>query len=215
MHHFTRAGSSAGTSPTGRIKAKTKHGNYNAWLDAHGDDYDFLLGVDPDHVPLPNFAERFLGYFRDPDVAFVVGPQVYGNYQRLRRRAPPSRSSSCSTRCCSGPATARARRCSSAPTTRCGCRALRQIGGLPGLDHRGHGDEPGRSTAPATRAPAARWTSVYTPDVVAVGEGPASFTDYFSQQDRWSRGTDEVLAAALLAARRTGSARARSFTTCC
>jgi cellulose synthase/poly-beta-1,6-N-acetylglucosamine synthase-like glycosyltransferase len=26
-----------------------------------------------------------------------------------------------------------------------------------------------------------------------VGEGPASFTDYFSQQDRWSRGTDEVL----------------------
>ncbi|MEA2418239.1 MAG: hypothetical protein QOE60_445, partial [Thermoleophilaceae bacterium] len=40
---------------------------------------------------------------------------------------------------------------------------------------------------------AKRWTSVYTPDVVSVGEGPASFTDYFSQQDRWSRGTDEVL----------------------
>src|SRR6185295_6157965 len=39
----------------------------------------------------------------------------------------------------------------------------------------------------------ARWTSVYTPDVVSVGEGPTSFTDYFSQQDRWSRGTDEVL----------------------
>jgi hypothetical protein len=38
-----------------------------------------------------------------------------------------------------------------------------------------------------------RWKSVYTPDVVAVGEGPSSFTDYFSQQDRWSRGTDEVL----------------------
>ena len=37
------------------------------------------------------------------------------------------------------------------------------------------------------------WTSVYTPDVVAVGEGPASFTDYFSQQDRWARGTDEIL----------------------
>ena len=42
-----------------------------------------------------------------------------------------------------------------------------------------------------------RWTSVYTPDVVAVGEGPSSFTDYFSQQDRWSRGTDEVLTGKL------------------
>jgi hypothetical protein len=42
-----------------------------------------------------------------------------------------------------------------------------------------------------------RWTSVYTPDVVAVGEGPSSFNDYFSQQDRWSRGTDEVLAGKL------------------
>ena len=29
--------------------------------------------------------------------------------------------------------------------------------------------------------------------MVAVGEGPTSFTDYFSQQERWSRGTDEVL----------------------
>jgi cellulose synthase/poly-beta-1,6-N-acetylglucosamine synthase-like glycosyltransferase len=38
-----------------------------------------------------------------------------------------------------------------------------------------------------------RWSSVYTPDVVAVGEGPATFTDYFSQQDRWSRGTDEIV----------------------
>ena len=26
-------------------KAKTKHGNYNAWLDAHGDDYDFFVSA--------------------------------------------------------------------------------------------------------------------------------------------------------------------------
>ena len=37
-----------------------------------------------------------------------------------------------------------------------------------------------------------RWRSVYTPDVIAVGEGPESFTDYFSQQARWSRGTDQL-----------------------
>jgi cellulose synthase/poly-beta-1,6-N-acetylglucosamine synthase-like glycosyltransferase len=40
-----------------------------------------------------------------------------------------------------------------------------------------------------------RWKSVYTPDVLAHGEGPACWTDYFSQQMRWSRGTFEVLRA--------------------
>jgi hypothetical protein len=34
---------------------------------------------------------------------------------------------------------------------------------------------------------------VYTPDVLAVGEGPSSWTDFFSQQLRWSRGTYETL----------------------
>ena len=38
-----------------------------------------------------------------------------------------------------------------------------------------------------------RWKSVYTPDVLAVGEGPSSWGDFFSQQMRWSRGTFEVL----------------------
>jgi hypothetical protein len=37
------------------------------------------------------------------------------------------------------------------------------------------------------------WSSVYTPDVVAVGEGPESFTDYFVQQARWSGGTNQLL----------------------
>ena len=77
------AASSEWNQPSGPFKAKTKHGNYNAWLDAHGASYDFWLSVDTDHVPLPSFAERMLGYFRDPDVAFVVGPQVYGNYDNF------------------------------------------------------------------------------------------------------------------------------------
>ena len=116
--------------------------------------YDFMLGVDPDHVPLPNFAERFLGYFRDPDVAFVVGPAGLRQLRGLRRRAPPSRSSSCSTRCSSGPATARARRCWSAPTTRCGVSALRQIGGFQDSITEDMATEPrdARDAQPADRA---------------------------------------------------------------
>jgi cellulose synthase/poly-beta-1,6-N-acetylglucosamine synthase-like glycosyltransferase len=38
-----------------------------------------------------------------------------------------------------------------------------------------------------------RWKSVYTPDVLAVGEGPSRWGDYFTQQVRWARGTDEVV----------------------
>lgn len=41
-------------------------------------------------MPLENFAERLLGYFRDPDVAFVVGPQVYGNDGGFVSRAAES-----------------------------------------------------------------------------------------------------------------------------
>ncbi|NEE61024.1 glycosyltransferase, partial [Streptomyces sp. SID8455] len=45
---------------------------------------------DTDHVPMPNFLERMMGYFRDPDVAFVVGPQVYGNYDSAVTKAAES-----------------------------------------------------------------------------------------------------------------------------
>lgn len=54
VRHFTRAGVPEWNQPTGRHKARTKHGNYNAWLDAHGARYDVFLSVDPDHVPLAN-----------------------------------------------------------------------------------------------------------------------------------------------------------------
>ena len=75
--------------------------------------------------------------------------------------------------------------------------ALRQIGGFQDSITE---DMATSLVVHGTRNPSSgqRWTSVYTPDVVAVGEGPTSFTDYFSQQDRWSRGTDEVLARRFL-----------------
>jgi cellulose synthase/poly-beta-1,6-N-acetylglucosamine synthase-like glycosyltransferase len=191
VNHFSRRGVERWNQQGGPHRARSKHGNYNAWLDAHGDRYDFMLGVDPDHVPLPNFAERFLGYFRDPDVAFVVGPQVYGNYQGFVVRSAESQQFLFHS------LLQRAGNCSRTPMlvgTNNALRltALRQVGGFQDSITE---DMATSLVLHTTRNPetARRWTSVYTPDVVAVGEGPASFTDYFSQQDRWSRGTDEVL----------------------
>ncbi|MEV6972374.1 cellulose synthase catalytic subunit [Kitasatospora sp. NPDC093806] len=194
VRHFSRHGVEQWNRPKGRFRAKTKHGNYNSWLQAHGDDYDFWVSVDTDHVPLPEFCERMLGYFRDPDVAFVVGPQVYGNY---RSSGSAVTKFSESQQFLFHALVQRAGNRYGAPmfvgtNNAVRIRALRSIGGLYDsiTEDMATGLEFHRRRNPATGA---RWKSVYTPDVLAVGEGPSSWTDFFSQQLRWSRGTYETL----------------------
>ncbi|BBC32903.1 Glycosyl transferase [Streptomyces graminofaciens] len=191
VRHFTRHGVPEWNRPRGPHKARTKHGNYNAWIAAHGEEYEFFASVDTDHVPLPNFLERMMGYFRDPDVAFVVGPQVYGNYTTAVTKAAESQQF-----------------LFHALIQRAGNRyrapmfvgtnnvvriaAVKQIGGLYDsiTEDMATGFELHRRRNPGTRR---HWRSVYTPDVLAVGEGPVSWTDFFTQQLRWSRGTYETL----------------------
>ncbi|MGW0732805.1 glycosyltransferase family 2 protein [Streptomyces sp. NPDC002851] len=191
VRHFTRKGVPEWNRPSGVHKAKTKHGNYNAWLAMHGDAYDFFASVDTDHVPLPNFLERMLGYFRDPDVAFVVGPQVYGNYDSAVTKAAESQQFLFHA------LIQRAGNRYRAPmfvgtNNAVRIRAVKQIGGLYDsiTEDMATGFELHRRKNPATGT---HWRSVYTPDVLAVGEGPASWTDFFTQQLRWSRGTYETL----------------------
>ncbi|MFG3205511.1 glycosyltransferase family 2 protein [Streptomyces sp. NPDC048192] len=191
VHHFTRRGVEKWNRPKGPHRAKTKHGNYNAWLEAHGDDYDFFASVDTDHVPLPNYLERMLGYFRDPDVGFVIGPQVYGNYDTFVTKAAESQQFLFHA------LIQRAGNRYGAPmfvgtSNAVRIRAIRQIGGLYDsiTEDMATGFEMHRAQNPATGR---KWKSVYTPDVLAVGEGPAAWTDFFTQQLRWSRGTYETI----------------------
>jgi cellulose synthase (UDP-forming) len=79
VYHFSRKGIPRYNQVRGAYRARTKAGNHNAWRDNYERYYDIVAQMDPDHVPLPCFLERTIGYFRDPDVAFVVAPQVYGN----------------------------------------------------------------------------------------------------------------------------------------
>ncbi|WP_432521776.1 glycosyltransferase family 2 protein [Kineococcus sp. SYSU DK006] len=191
VRHSSRKGIPEYNRPTGRNKARTKHGNYNAWLDEHGDGYDFWVSVDTDHVPLPDLAERLLGYFRDPDVAFVVGPQVYGNTGNLVSRLAESQQY-----LFHGVLQRAANRHGTAMFV--GTNNAVRISALKDID--GLADSITEDAATSLvwhgrRNPGTgrRWKSVYTPDVLAVGEGPASWSDYFTQQHRWARGTDEVL----------------------
>ncbi|MEU6541800.1 glycosyltransferase family 2 protein [Streptomyces sp. NPDC046859] len=191
VRHFSRKGVAKWNQAKGPHRAKTKHGNYNAWLDAHGDDYDFFASVDTDHVPLPNYLERMLGFFRDPDVGFVIGPQVYGNYDNFVTKAAESQQFLFHA------LIQRAGNKYGAPmfvgtSNAVRIKALKQIGGLYDsiTEDMATGFEIHRHKNPATGR---KWRSVYTPDVLAVGEGPSAWTDFFTQQMRWSRGTYETI----------------------
>jgi cellulose synthase/poly-beta-1,6-N-acetylglucosamine synthase-like glycosyltransferase len=191
VYHYSRKGRPEYNQESGPFKAKAKHGNYNAWMDIYGDNYDFWVSVDTDHVPHPNFAERLLGYFRDPDVAFVVGPQVYGNYDNFVTKAAESQQylfHSVIQRAGNRFGTAMFVGTNNAVRI----SALKAIGGLA--------DSITEDAASSITWHSERnletgnvYKSVYTPDVLAVGEGPSSWADYFIQQGRWARGTDEVM----------------------
>lgn len=180
--------------PDPYLAGKSKHGNFNAWrayLKREAIEYDILAGVDTDQVPEPNFLERLLGYFRDPNVAYVVGPQVYGNYRSglkglVSRLAESQASFFQST-------IQRAGNDSASPMfvgTNYAVRmsVLDQINGFqPCITE----DMATGLAIHSRRNPATgkRWKSIYTPDVLAVGEGPDTWGPFFTQQWRWAAGT--------------------------
>jgi len=192
VHHFSRKDIPGWNTKGGRFATKTKHGNYNSWLSAYSHRYDYVLSVDGDHIPQANSAERMLGYFRDQDVAYVVGPQVYGNYTtNTITKGSESQSyvfQATIQRAANGYNAAMFVGTNHAYRV----KTIMEVGGfqdsitedfLTGLTvHTSRNHKTGNF-----------WKSVYTPDVVAVGEGPSSWTDFFSQQLRWARGANEIL----------------------
>ena len=192
VKHFSRKGVARWNAESGPFRAKTKAGNHNAWRDGYESQYDVVAQMDPDHVPLPDFLTRTIGYFRDPDVAFVVAPQVYGNHDE--------------SWIAHGAATQsyvfhgvmqRGGNGMGAPLL-IGTNhlyrpaAFEQVGGYQDSIIEDHLTAMAvyAATNPETENP---WRGVYTPDIVAIGEGPTSFTDYFNQQKRWAYGIWEIV----------------------
>jgi hypothetical protein len=78
--HFSRKPFAHYQTDQGPFHARSKHGNYNAWLDACGlAPYDILVNFDPDHVPEPTLLHEVLGYFDDPRIGYVQTAQAYYN----------------------------------------------------------------------------------------------------------------------------------------
>ncbi|WP_432548211.1 glycosyltransferase [Kineococcus sp. SYSU DK004] len=194
IKHFSRAGVPQWNTESGPFRARTKHGNHNAWRAAHEHEYDVVTQMDPDHTPLDSddFLERVLGYFEDPDVAFVVAPQVYANAERDGIVAKGSAELAYSFH---GIVQRGANALGAAVLigTNHAYRpsAWQQIGGYQDCIIEDHltAMEVAAAVNPATGN---RWRGVYTPDVLTAGEGPSTWTDFFSQQRRWAYGIFEI-----------------------
>jgi cellulose synthase/poly-beta-1,6-N-acetylglucosamine synthase-like glycosyltransferase len=191
IRHFSRRGRPEYNQPEGEFRMRSKSGNHNAWRAEHEYEYDVVAQMDPDHVPLACFLERTLGYFWDPDVAFVVAPQVYGNMGENL----VARGASMQQYLFNG-VIERGGNGLGAPLL-IGTNHLyrsaawRQIGGYQDSiieDHLTSMRVQG-TVSPATGNP---WKGVYTPDVIAIGDGPTTWTDYFNQQKRWAYGVWDV-----------------------
>ena len=177
-----------------RVHDHAKAGNINHALEVMareatdgGADVDVIAVVDCDHVPLPHFLTATLGWFDDPKIALVQGPQSFYNagafdddratgeqgiffHVQMRSR----------NRDDAGPFW-----CGSTALLR--LSALREVGGVAT-------DTIVEDMHTTLRLIRAGWKTVYHHQTLAVGLAPATPEQYLLQRRRWGLGAMQVLA---------------------
>jgi cellulose synthase (UDP-forming) len=150
---------------------------------------DFILVLDPDHIPFPNFLDKVLGYFEDESVGFVQVSQAYYN----QYRSFTAKGAAEQTYGFYGPVQMgmNGRNCAVAIGANCTFRrkALDSIGG--------HGIGLAEDLITSIRIHAAGWKSVYNPVIVSRGLVPEDLGSFCKQQLKWARGVHEVFFAEL------------------
>lgn len=148
---------------------------------------DFILVLDPDHIPFPNFFDEVLGYFEEASVGYVQVSQAYYN----QYRSFTARGAAEQTYGFYGPTQMgmNGHNCSVAIGANCTFRrkALESIGG--------HGIGLAEDLITAIRIHAKGWKSVYAPVIVSRGLVPEDLGSFCKQQLKWARGVHEVLFA--------------------
>jgi cellulose synthase (UDP-forming) len=160
-----------------------KAGKINAALARTSE--EFILVLDPDHIPFPNFLDRVLGHFDDARVGFVQVVQAYYN----QARSFTARGAAEQTYAFYGP-TQMGLYGHGAPVAigaNCTFRrsALDSIGG--------HGVGLAEDLVTSIRLHAAGWRSVYVPEIVSRGLVPEDVGSFYRQQLKWARGVYEVV----------------------
>ncbi len=184
VRHFSRRDMLEYNTEHGKF-TKTKGGNHNSWYDVYGNDYDIVAQVDTDFVPKRNFLTETLGYFKDPQIAFVGTPQVYGNTKDsiIAQGAAEQLHSFYGSilRGLSGMDT----------TLLIGANHVIRVKALKDVGH--YSAHITEDLLTGMKLHTNGWKSIYLPSPLAVGEGPSTWEAYFSQQMRWAYGCMDIL----------------------
>jgi cellulose synthase (UDP-forming) len=181
VHYFTRKDVPRWNQSGPPFQAKTKAGNVNAWLDhiqSEGIDYDVFVQLDIDHRPEPEYLERTLGYFDDPEVAWVQAPSVANNLDSWTARGLAEQDL-----VLQGPLQMGFYGHSRTPFiigshTTYRMSAIREIGGFQPTRAEDHLD--------TVVLAANGYSGVYVPEIIASGEGPSDLGTYMGQQFAWA-----------------------------
>ncbi|MFC7530961.1 glycosyltransferase family 2 protein [Actinoplanes sp. GCM10030250] len=171
-----------------------KAGNINAAL--LRTDGEFVVILDADHVPSPDFLVRALPHMQDPGVAFVQTPQAFPSARGLVAEGSaesqkifyelvlPGRNHFNAVFCVGTNVIFRR-------------AALEEIGGMYVASN---SEDIWTSIELQRRG----WSSWFVPEVLARGLAPESLLPYFKQQFRWAYGAFEVMLRGRLFRRGTG-----------
>ena len=183
--HFSRKNLPRYQTEDGTFQARTKHGNYNSWLQEIGfQKYEIIVSFDPDHVPESNFLSEVLGYFDDSKIGYVQAAQVYYNQKAsfiARGAAEETYSyySSVQMACY-----AMGYPIVSGCHTSHRAAALKQVGGFAAHD--------ADDLLITVLYRASGWGGVYVPKILARGLTPVDWNGYFKQQLRWARSVLDI-----------------------
>ena len=146
---------------------------------------DFILILDPDHIPFPEFLDHTLGYFRDEKVGFVQVSQAYYN----QYRSFTAKGSAEQTYTFYGSTQMGLYGLGACVAIGANCTFRRAALVSAG----GHGIGLAEDLITSIRIHAAGWKSVYNPVVVSRGLVPEDFGSFCKQQLKWARGVFEVV----------------------
>lgn len=160
-----------------------KAGKINAAMEMT--DEEFILVLDPDHIPFPEFLDRVLGYFDEPAVGFVQVAQAYHN----PGESFVARAAAEQTFAFYGPIMQGMHGTGTSVAIGANCTfrrtALESIGG--------HGIGLAEDLVTSIRLHARKWKSMYIPEILSRGLVPADLDSFLKQQLKWSRGVHDVL----------------------
>ena len=171
-----------------------KAGNVNAGLARTTG--EFVVVLDADHVPSPDFLVRALPHMHDPSVAFVQTPQAFPSARGLVAVGTAEAQRIFYELVCPGKNSFNAVFCVGTNVI-FRRAALEEIGGLYTASN---SEDIWTSIQLHRRG----WRSVFVPETLARGIAPDHLLPYFKQQFRWSYGGFEVLLRGGLLRRGTG-----------